>query len=293
MSNDELTSAIVVTFHPRAKDLDGLAKICAQVDLLVVVDNGSTENELAQIRRAGQDWGFLLLENGENLGIAAALNLGVGEAQKVGCKWVGLFDQDSTVTEGFIETMIADFRRYREHKKIMQIVPRYLDPETGIERPVSTFEDGGIFLTCTSGSLFSMEAFERCGLFQENLFIYCVDDDYSLRIRKEGFFIGESPNAVLLHRSGRPTFRKMFGRTIATKNYRPEVRYYYARNKVWILRFYAKTFPRIIVPTLREFVTIPLKIALMEDESWRKIKLFIRGLADGVSGRMGPLREAG
>jgi rhamnosyltransferase len=217
----------------------------------------------------------------------------VREAQKVGCKWVGLFDQDSTVTEGFIETMIADFRTYREHKKIMQIVPRYLDPETGIERPVSTFEDGGIFLTCTSGSLFSMEAFERCGLFQENLFIYCVDDDFSLRIRKEGFFIGESQNAVLLHRSGRPTFRKMFGRTIATKNYRPEVRYYYARNKVWILRFYAKTFPRIIVPTLREFVTIPLKIALMEDESWRKIKLFIRGLADGVSGRMGPLREAG
>ena len=215
-----------------AEQAEGLAKICAPVDLLVVVDNGSTETELAQIGHAKQDLGFLLLENGDNLGIAAALNLGVREAQKVGCKWVGLFDQDSTVTERFIETMIADFRTYREQKRIMQIVPRNLDPETGIERPVSTFEDGGIFLTCTSGSLFSMESFERCGLFQENLFIYYVDDDYSLRIRKEGFFIGESPNAGLLHRSGRPTFRKMFGKTIATKNYRPEVRYYYARNKV-------------------------------------------------------------
>jgi hypothetical protein len=70
------------------------------------------------------------------------------------------------------------------------------------------------------------------------------------------------------------------------------VRYYYARNKVWILRFYGGTFPRIIIPTLREFVTIPLKIAVMEDESWTKIKLFIRGLADGVAGRMGPLRQA-
>jgi rhamnosyltransferase len=284
--------AIVVIYHPRTEYLENLAKICAQVDLLIVVDNGSDENELAQVRLASQDLGFTLIENGDNLGIAAALNLGVREAQKEGCRWVVLFDQDSTVTEGFIATMIADFRRYREQRKIMQIVPRYLDPETGIERPVSTFEDGGIFLTCTSGSLFSMEAFEECGLFQENLFIYCVDDDYSLRIRKKGFFIGESKDAVLLHRSGHPTFRTLFGKTIATKNYRPEVLYYYARNKVWILRFYGKTFPRLIVPTLREFVTMPLKIALMEDASWGKIKLFIRGLVDGAAGRMGRLRQA-
>jgi rhamnosyltransferase len=137
-----------------------------------------------------------------------------------------------------------------------------------------------------------MEAFEKCGLFQEDLFIYCVDDDYSLRIRKNGFFIGVSTSAVLLHQSGHPTSRKLFGMTLTTKNYRPEVRYYYARNKVWILRFYGKTFPRLIVPTLREFVTIPLKIVLMEDAPWRKMKLFIRGLADGVFGRMGRLRQA-
>ena len=80
--------------------------------------------------------------------------------------------------------------------------------------------------------------------------------------------------------------------TLTTKNYRPEVRYYYARNKVWILRFYGRTFPRLIIPTLREFVTIPFKIVLMEDASWAKIKSFVRGLADGVAGRMGRLRQA-
>jgi len=64
------------------------------------------------------------------------------------------------------------------------------------------------------------------------------------------------------------------------------------RNKACILRFYGKTFPRLIVPTLREFVTIPLKIALMEDGSLEKIKMFVRGPADGVAGRMGRLRHA-
>jgi hypothetical protein len=81
----------------------------------------------------------------------------------------------------------------------------------------------------------------------------------------------------------------MFGKMISTKNYRPEVRYYYARNKVWILRRYARRFPRLIIPTLREFITIPLKIALMEDTAWIKIAMFTRGLMDGVTGKMGPL----
>jgi rhamnosyltransferase len=292
MVKDERTSAIVVTFHPHPEYLENLAKIKAQVDLLIVVDNGSSESELTQIRSASREPGFKLIANGDNLGIAAALNIGVREAQKEGCRWVALFDQDSVVTEGYIATMIAEFRAYSQQRKILQIIPRYLDPETGIEWAVSEFEDGGVFLTITSGSLFSMEAFEKCGLFQEELFIYCVDDDYSLRIRKNGFYIGATRNAVLLHQSGHPTYRKLFGMTITTKNYRPEVRYYYARNKVWILRFYGRTFPRLIVPTLREFVTIPLKIALMEDTPWEKIKLFIRGLADGVAGRTGRLRQA-
>jgi rhamnosyltransferase len=291
MTRDERVSAIVVTFHPSGEHLQNLVQIRAQVDELIVVDNGSTDQELLQARLSSSKLGFELIENSRNLGIAAALNLGVRKAQQRGCRWVALFDQDSALTEGFIATMVAEFQAYRQEKKIMQIIPRYRDPETGIERPISRFEDGGVFLTITSGSLFAMEAFEECGLFQENLFIYCVDDDYSLRIRKNGFFIGVASKAVLLHQSGHPTSRKLLGKTVSTKNYRPEVRYYYARNKVWILRKYATTFPRLIVPTLREFVTTPVKIALMEKEPWEKIKLFALGLFDGMAGRMGPLRQ--
>jgi rhamnosyltransferase len=292
MTRDEGVGAIVVTFHPRAEHLENLAQMRAQVDHLVVVDNGSSDEELAQIRRSSDRLDFELIENGDNLGIAAALNIGVREVQQWGCRWVALFDQDSVITDGFIATMIAEFKAYSRERRIMQIIPRYLDPETGVERPVCRFHDGGVFLTITSGSLFPIEAFDECGLFQENLFIYCVDDDYSLRIRKNGFFIGVSKKAVLLHQSGHPTSTKLFGVTITTKNYRPEIRYYYSRNKVWILRKYGRTFPRLIVPTLREFVTTPVKIALMEDASWEKIKLFAYGLVDGVAGRMGRLSRA-
>src|ERR1700730_12863141 len=98
MITDDRVSAIVVTFHPRKDHFQNFAKIRAQVDLLVVVDNGSAEDELAQIRESRDELHFNLIENGENLGIAAALNLGVRVAQREGCRWVALFDQDSAVT---------------------------------------------------------------------------------------------------------------------------------------------------------------------------------------------------
>ncbi|MGB6689724.1 MAG: glycosyltransferase [Terracidiphilus sp.] len=291
MSIDKRRCAIVVTFHPQTEHVRHLAKIREQVDVLIVVDNGSNANELAALRAACEEVGFCLIENGDNLGIAAALNRGVREARQENCEWVVLFDQDSIVTDQFIVTLIEEFEVYRRQRKILQIVPRYLDPETGAERPVSRYNDGGVFLTITSGSLFPIEAFDKCGMFQEDLFIYCVDDDYSLRIRKGGYFIGMSKKAVLLHKSGHPTSRKLFGIRMTTRNYRPEVHYYYARNKVRILRTYGQAFPRLILPTLREFATIPLKISLMEDASWGKLRLFALGLLDGIAGRMGRIRE--
>jgi rhamnosyltransferase len=285
------TSAIVVTYHPRSEHVANLAKVRAQVDVLIVVDNGSAESALGEMRRRSVRDEFTLIENGANVGIATALNIGVREAQREGCDWVVLLDQDSVPTDGFVGTMIADFEAMRRERPILQIIPRYCDPETRMERPVSQFGDGGAFLTITSGSVFSMDAFEKCGLFQEELFIYCVDDDYSLRIREKGYYIGVSPNAVLMHQSGHPTSRKVLGKTVSTKNYRPEVRYYYARNKVWILKNYGRVFPRLIAPTLREFVTTPVKIAMMEDSPSRKIWMFVRGIFDGVAGKMGPLRD--
>ncbi len=292
MSTPPLVSAVVVTFHPRAEHVRNLDAIRAQVDLLIVVDNGSLSEQIADLRSASQASQFTLLENGDNRGIAAALNAGVAEARRCGATWVVLFDQDSLITPGFIATMLDEYRSLGQEKKILQMVPRYRDPLTGGERPVSRYSDGGVFLAITSGSLFAMEAFERCGLFQEELFIYCVDDDFSLRIREKGYYIGLSGQAVLVHQSGLPTSAKVLGKTLITRNYRPEVRYYYARNKLWILRRYAMRFPRLILPTLREFITIPLKIALMEDDARRKIRFFALGLRDGLLGRMGRLELA-
>src|ERR1700749_3536510 len=73
--------AVMVTYHPDDGVLDNLAAIRPQVKGLVVVDKGSSKDDRNRWRLAAREMGFTLVENGDNLGIAAALNIGVRRAQ--------------------------------------------------------------------------------------------------------------------------------------------------------------------------------------------------------------------
>jgi rhamnosyltransferase len=286
--SDNGVCAVVVTFRPRTEDLGNLARVRPQVQDLVVVDNGSPEEKLLLLRKLSRELVFVLIENGQNLGIAAALNTGVKWAQASHSRWVALFDQDSAVTDGFIAQMLADFAQDAGRRNIQLLVPRYRDPESGVERVCCLDEDGGPFVTITSGSLLPIAAFEKCGYFKEELFIYTIDDEYSLRLRSHGYSIGLSPNAVLLHVSGVPSYYRLFGRQLfQTTNYRPGVRYYISRNRVWMSRMYGAKYPRWVRGAFRASVIDLCKLAIAEDARWAKCRMIFLGLRDGMLGRMG------
>jgi rhamnosyltransferase len=187
--------------------------------------------------------------------------------------------------------MLHDFESIAKERNIMQIVPRYRNPDTGEERITDLDRDGGPFLTITSGSFFPIEVFGKCGYFREDLFIYGVDGDYCLRLRSMGFSIGESKAAVLLHKSGNPTYHRILGRQFMTHNYRPASRYYGIRNGIWMIRTYGRRYPTLIHPILRSLVVVTAKIVIAEKQPWPKIKMVLRGCFDGVIGRMGKVVE--
>jgi rhamnosyltransferase len=280
--------AVIVTFRPRLEDLGNLARVRPQVERLVVVDNGSPEAQIQWLRDSSHELGFCLIENGQNQGIGAALNIGVRWAQAQGSEWVALFDQDSAVTEGFIAQMLADFKQCAATRNILLLVPRYKDPRSGVERVIPMDEDGGPFVTITSGSFLPVTAFEHCGYFNEELFIYTVDDEYSLRLRSNGYSIALSAEAVLLHASGVPSYYSFRGRQLfTTTNYRPGVRYYISRNRVWMTRMYGSRYPRYVRGAFRSSLIDLCKLAIAEDARWDKVTMMVRGFCDGIFGRMG------
>ncbi len=279
-----VASAIVVTYHPEPGVVDNLRALRLQTDRLIVVDNGSSPAELQPLRELlRDDANARLIEHGENLGIATALNRGVREAIVGGATWILLFDQDSCVTDGFVPVMIRGFGSSAWGDRVGIMVPRYRDSRLGTLLPGNRVASGGLEAAMTSGSLLRSETFLKTGLFADELFIDGVDYEYSLRLRESGYLIEECADAVLLHSPGEPRVIYFRGRRLyQTANYSPIRRYYQERNKIWIAKRYFRRFPvfcgKLFWFSSKDFI----KILVAEKNSWEKATSFCRGVRDGL-----------
>jgi rhamnosyltransferase len=288
----EEVCAVVVTYHPDDAVLDNLAAIRPQVQGLVVVDNGSREERRSLLRLASREWHFKLIENGENMGIAAALNTGVKWAEEEGYTWTALFDQDSTAPFGFIETMLRAFERSRRRDKIALLVPRYVDSRRGNSLSAIYAGNGSLQVAMTSGSLIPMSIFRQEGLFEENLFIGGVDYEYCLRLRRKGYTVEECTEAVLLHAPASFTDCRVKGvRLFSTSNYSAPRRYYRDRNTIWIIRKYWTRYPAFVLRMLSDSLKDVIKIILAENNKRQKVLHMALGMRDGLLGRMGKTVE--
>ena len=95
----------VVTYNP---DLDvlknNLESLCPQVKFLYVVDNGSKNvDEIGTLLNTIPNTQLYL--NGDNLGIAQALNRLCGIAEKNGFHWILTMDQDSLCDPMMVENL--------------------------------------------------------------------------------------------------------------------------------------------------------------------------------------------
>jgi rhamnosyltransferase len=278
----------VVTFHPDADVLENLSKLREQMQALVVVDNGSSEASLSLLRAASSQLGFELIENRENLGIAAALNTGIHWAERNGFKWAILFDQDSAVTEGFMDAMLHAYETNPRRDRLAIVAPRCVDKRSGAVISQGAAENGELETAMTSGSLMLVALFRELGYFQEELFIDAVDYEYSLRLRSRGYLIEECDHAVLLHSPGNPTVRRFCGiRLFQTANYGPLRRYYQDRNRIWVTRRYWRKYPIFCLRLFKYSLHDYLKTILGETEKWNKCYSATLGIVDGLRGRMG------
>jgi len=282
--------AVIVSYHPAAEMIEHMFKVLAQVQGMVVVDNGSSAEKLRSLRGAAQILGFHLIENADNLGVAVALNQGVRWAKSSGYTWVILFDQDSCITNNFVNCMLGTWNEHPQKNLIASIQPRYANPLTGKVSTHQRTKQAELLSYMTAGSMMPVWIFDEIGWFASEYFIDYVDFEYCLRARAAGYLIAESRDTILIHAPGETKALRLFGIIpFQASNHSAIRRYYLIRNRVATARKYFRRFPlwtiRDLMYTRKEFI----HILIGEENRREKFAAMLKGFIDGIAGRMGKL----
>jgi GT2 family glycosyltransferase len=114
--------------------LRSLAKATYGNKVVIVVDNGSMDGSGARLREEFPD--VVHLRSESNLGFTGGNNLGIAYALGNGCDHILLLNNDTIVTEGFLEPLVA---RLQSDEKIAAVSGKiYYWPESykGLDRVI-------------------------------------------------------------------------------------------------------------------------------------------------------------
>jgi len=285
---DNEVCAIIVTYNAADELLDNIAAIRPQVSRLVVVDNGSRPEGLALVERARASFDCELIRNDSNLGIATALNIGIGRAAAYGNKQAIFFDQDSLVGgQQYVASMLEVYNARNQSGRVAIVVPRYIDRSSGAALPLAKTRDGRLLTSITSGSFVPMEIFSTLGLHDESLYMDYVDIEFSLRCRREGYLIVEAPRAILRHSLGTLTTHRLGARVFTPTHHNSDRRYFITRNRLLLMRRYWRDWPWFI-HELRAFSMELIKVVLVERNKCDKIRNIARGAVHAFQNKTGP-----
>ena len=290
-SGADAVCAVIVCYNGKESLPATLDALKGQVGRVVIIDNGSgpeTVGLLETLRAPGVE----LFLNAENRGVAAALNQGVAYALAHGFKWVLTMDQDSVADPGMIAELLGCAEACSGDGRYLSFAPIFIDAKHTREsyRPQGKrYQERRAAIT--SGNLVSAELFRSIGMFEERLFIDCVDLEFCLRLRSRGYRIVRCPEALLAHNLGEAVTSRLLGFKIATTRHTPERRYYIWRNHVYLLKKYLRIFPLYCLRKQLGIMNLIAQIILLEPDKSRNLKYLFKGFRDGVLNRLGPMER--
>ncbi len=203
-------SVVIVSYN--SADLIGacLASVMASqgVSLEVfVVDNASKDGSAAVVRERFPD--VKLIVNEVNRGFGTANNQAL---QNCAGRYIVLLNPDTTVEPGSFCTMAAFMDK---HTEVGLAGPMVLNPDGTRQDSVSARYPGHRYgaadlgrlpgeIACVLGAcqIVRADLLKSIGGFDEDFFLYGEDQDLCLRIRRRGFEIGFTGEAVIMHHGG-------------------------------------------------------------------------------------------
>jgi rhamnosyltransferase len=284
--------AIIVSWNPLPSDvLSCIENLTPQVHKIIYSDNGSRQETRELLEKLkNENLKVECVWNGKNLGVATALNRGVVKAKKEGADWVLTLDHDSVPEKTMVQKMLNAYRDLseKERKKTAILCPNFMLAK-GVAYPDAS--PRFIETSITSGQLVKTTLFDAIGLYEDKLFIECVDHEFCLRTLTHGYKTLLIPSAILKQQIGHPSVKKVFGKTFTVPNYSPERYYYQIRNTIFIYKKYFATAPGWIIKNIPSTIYSLGKVILYEDEPLKKMGFAARGVLDGLRGNGGELNK--
>lgn len=263
----------IVTYNPELDRLkQNIDAIENQVDCVLIVDNGSeNENEVKNI--AAKYKTVTVITNGENMGIAYAMNQIGDQASEMESPFFLTLDQDSVADEGMVEKLVILF----ENSKIAGVSP-YINVNGHFE-PRNTVEEFKTVIS--SGFIVKTSIWEEIGGFWDYLFIDEVDHEFCFRIREHGYQIVRRNDTSIMHKIGEPCTKIVLGHEYKLTNHSAFRRYYITRNNVIMRYLFPAERNGLYANLYKRLFKLIISIILCESNKTEKTRAIIHGIIDG------------
>ena len=255
---------------------------------------------------------MVLIRNRENLGFAGGNNVGLRYALQKEYEYIWLLNNDTVVhsnsllelvklgerhkNAGMIGSLILDYYRRDKIQSVGQrSILRFFHRDFHYQF-LWEIKGLGVIVPLwlwAASILVRAECLKDIGLFDEKYFVSEEDKDWCFRARRKSWHILSCLRSIVWHKGNTKMVRSQTngGPNIYRNRsieYFEKRGYYELRNNLY---FIIKHLPYFLPLALISDLGLLIKIVVFHDTKVRHLKVLLRAMRDGLSGRMGKRRE--
>lgn len=290
---------VVLSWNGRDDTLRCLASLAAvsyEPLRVIVVDNGSVDGSADAVESSFPDAVVIRLD--QNAGFSGGVNAGIAAAVEAGADDVLLLNNDMVVDRGFLGPLVSAASQPEAAAACSQIL--FAEPPDRVWYAGASFKPRRghhgrnigfgkaplpparppyqVDCACGGAMLIPRRAFEEVGVFDEGLFAYREDLDWSLRARDRGRRILVVPASVVRHRISASSGGESS----------PTSLYYDLRNSLTVAERYAPLSATWTALRRAESVLAHAAQALLSHHRLDGLRAVRDGWRDFRAGRLGP-----